>query len=105
LDLDIDKLKNTLSSTLTNLQVTWNDGKHASTRDKIAFCLAIGNIFITALLIGRAPEKLPMWYTGQWLYYMPQRWFSFHRKGYHYFIADLCYWVNLMVLIYYLKLI
>lgn len=44
-----------------------------------------------------APEKLPIWYTGQLLYYMPLRYLSYQRRGYHYFIADLCYWVNLMV--------
>jgi hypothetical protein len=86
-----------LNNTLTNLQVTWNDGKSVSTRDKIAFCSAVGNIFATALLLGMAPEKLPVWYTGQMIYYMPLRYFSYHRRGYHYFIADLCYWVNLLV--------
>ena len=86
-----------LNKSLTNLQDTWNDGKSVSTRDKIAFCSAVGNIFATALLLGMAPEKLPVWYTGQMIYYMPLRYFSYHRRGYHYFIADLCYWVNLLV--------
>jgi Protein of unknown function (DUF2838) len=80
-----------------NLQESWNDGKTVSLRDKIAFCSATANILITAYLMGYAPEKVPLWYTGQMLYYMPLRYFSFHRKGYHYFIADLCYWVNLLV--------
>lgn len=86
-----------LNKSLTNLQDTWNDGKSVSIRDKIAFCSAVGNIFATALLLGMAPEKLPVWYTGQMIYYMPLRYFSYHRRGYHYFIADLCYWVNLLV--------
>jgi hypothetical protein len=68
-----------------------------STRDKIAFVSAVGNIFATALLLGMAPDRLPIWYTGQMIYYMPLRYFSYHRRGYHYFIADLCYWVNLLV--------
>ena len=82
---------------MTNLEVTWNDGKSVSTRDKIAFVSAVGNIFATALLLGMAPDKLPIWYTGQMIYYMPLRYFSYHRRGYHYFIADLCYWTNLLV--------
>jgi Protein of unknown function (DUF2838) len=98
LDEGIDKLKGTLTRSLTKLQVSWNDGKSVSTRDKIAFCSAVGNIFATALLLGMAPDKLPLWYTVQMIYYMPLRFFSFRRRGYHYFIADLCYWVNLMVL-------
>jgi hypothetical protein len=97
LDQNLDKLKKTVNLSLINLQNTWNDGKSVSMRDKIAFCSATGNIFVTALLLGMAPEKLPIWYTGQMAYYMPLRYFSYHRLGYHYFIADLCYWVNLMV--------
>jgi hypothetical protein len=97
LDQNIDKLRRTVTKSLTTLQVTWNDGKNVSTRDKIAFVSAVGNIFFTALLLGMAPEKLPIWYTGQMIYYMPLRYFSYKSRGYHYFIADLCYWVNLMV--------
>ena len=97
LDHNIDRLRRTVTKSLTTLQVTWNDGKNVSTRDKIAFVSAVGNIFITALLLGMAPDKLPIWYTGQMIYYMPLRYFSYKNKGYHYFIADLCYWVNLMV--------
>jgi hypothetical protein len=93
----LDRLKQTFNASLSNLQVTWNDGKVVSARDKVAFCSAVGNIFATALLLGMAPEKLPIWYTGQMIYYMPLRYMSYHRRGYHYFIADLCYWVNLMV--------
>ena len=96
LDQSIEKLRRSLSKSLTNLEGIWNDGKSISTRDKIAFVSAVGNIFATALLLGMAPEKLPIWYTGQMIYYMPLRFFSYHRRGYHYFIADLCYWVNLL---------
>jgi hypothetical protein len=93
----LDRLKQTFNATLSNLQVTWNDGKVVSARDKIAFVSAVGNIFATALLLGMAPERLPIWYTGQMMYYIPLRYISYHRRGWHYFIADLCYWVNLMV--------
>ena len=95
----MDKLRRTVTKSITTLQVTWNDGKNVSMRDKVAFVSAVGNIFFTALLLGMAPEKLPIWYTGQMIYYMPLRYFSYKSKGYHYFIADLCYWVNLSVIV------
>jgi hypothetical protein len=94
---NVDKLRRTVTKSITTLQVTWNDGKNVSMRDKIAFVSAVGNIFFTGFLLGAAPEKLPIWYTGQMIYYMPLRYFSYKNKGYHYFIADLCYWVNLLV--------
>jgi hypothetical protein len=30
---------------------------------------------------------------------MPIRYYTYHRRGYHYFMADLCYFVNLMLLL------
>lgn len=30
---------------------------------------------------------------------MPLRYYTYHKKGYHYFLADLCYFVNIMLLL------
>jgi hypothetical protein len=27
-------------------------------------------------------------------YFMPLRWYKYHQIGFHYFLADLCYFVN-----------
>ena len=32
----------------------------------------------------------------QIFYFMPLRYYTYHKKGYHYFLADLCYFVNLL---------
>ena len=71
-----------------------------STRDKVAFCSGVANIFITALLLGMQPAFLYKWYTLLFCYFMPLRYWSYHRRGYHYFLSDLCYFVNGMLLIY-----
>ena len=30
---------------------------------------------------------------------MPVRWYKYHKTGYHYFLADLCYFVNLLLVL------
>ncbi|KAF3937169.1 hypothetical protein ABW19_dt0201244 [Dactylella cylindrospora] len=41
---------------------------------------------------------MPLWYTLQMVYFMPIRFYSYHKRGYHYFLADLCYFVNVLLL-------
>lgn len=40
-----------------------------------------------------------MWYTLQMAIFMPLRYYTYHKRGYHYFLADLCYFANLLLLL------
>jgi len=51
------------------------------------------------MLLGGYPEYFHYWYTAQLLYFMPLRWYTYQKRGYHYFLADLCYFVNFMVML------
>jgi hypothetical protein len=68
-------------------------------REKASFITAVMNIFISGYLVGAHPEIFPYWYAAQLLYFMPIRFYTYHKKGYHYFLADLCYFVNFLVLL------
>ena len=65
---------------------------------RIVFCYTLFNIFVTGLLLRMRPDKLPLWYTAQMMCYMPPRFMDHYRRCHHFFFADLCYWVNLMVI-------
>ncbi|KAG4302589.1 hypothetical protein PCANB_001212 [Pneumocystis canis] len=99
-DKELEKLKRRVTDKVDKLQKKWVDGNILRTRDKIAFVLGVGNVFFTALLMGMSPQSLHVWYSVQILCFMPLRYITYHRKGMHYFIADLCYWVNMMLLVY-----
>ena len=66
-------------------------------REKISFICGVMNIFISGFLIGGYAEYFHLWYTAQLLYFMPIRFFTYQRRGYHYFLADLCYFSNLLL--------
>lgn len=40
-----------------------------------------------------------VWYSAQLAYFLPLRYITYHKKGYHYFLADLCYFVNVLLLL------
>ena len=94
-----DRYRKRVRDGVDELGRRWNDQQAVTKREKLAFCAAVLNIFISGYLIGGHAEWFPAWYTAQLLYFMPIRFYTYHRRGYHYFLADLCYFVNGLLLL------
>ncbi|KAK8113091.1 hypothetical protein PG984_013617 [Apiospora sp. TS-2023a] len=97
-DEQLDRYRSQMKKSVEKLGNQWNDTKVITLREKVSFVCAVMNIFISGYLIGGYPEYFHLWYTAQLLYFMPIRFFTYHRRGYHYFLADLCYFVNFLLL-------
>lgn len=92
----LDKYRKRVRDSVDRLGTQWNDTATVTLREKVAFIAGVLNIFISGFLIGAYPEYFYFWYTGQLLFFMPIRYYKYHKRGYHYFLADLCYFVNLL---------
>lgn len=95
-DEQLEKYKKRVRASVDRLGKSWNDSKAVTTREKVSFIAGVLNIFVSGYLIGAAPEWFYVWYGVQLLYFMPIRFYTYHKKGYHYFLADLCYFVNVL---------
>lgn len=93
----LDKYRKRVLGTVDKLNKRFSDAKTVTLGEKISFVTAVLNIFISGWLIGAWPEVFHYWYTAQLAYFMPIRWYKYHKIGYHYFLADLCYFVNLLL--------
>jgi hypothetical protein len=93
----LDRYRARMKRSVEKLGRQWNDTKVITVREKISFICGVMNIFMSGYLIGGYPEYFHLWYTAQLVYFMPIRFYSYHRRGYHYFLADLCYFVNLLL--------
>lgn len=69
-------------------------------RDKISFSIGVANACFSPLIAGRWPHILPLVYTIQALFLITLRFFIYKRKSWHYFVYDLCYFVNVLTLLY-----
>ncbi|KAG9667535.1 hypothetical protein KCU99_g8894, partial [Aureobasidium melanogenum] len=98
-DEQLDKYKKRMRDNVDRLTKKWNDNKAVTLREKISFITGVLNIFVSGYLIGAHPEWFHIWYTVQLAYFMPIRYYKYHKIGYHYFLADLCYFVNLLMLL------
>ncbi|GAA6064173.1 hypothetical protein JCM10212_003054 [Sporobolomyces blumeae] len=89
-----------MRESMSKLVVKWEEEKTVRLRDKISFLCGVMNVLFSALLLGFAPTWIPSWYGIQMLAYTPYRVFTYKRKSYHYFLFDLCYFVNLLTVLY-----
>lgn len=96
-DEQLERYRKRMKKNVENLSRQWNDTKVITLREKVSFICATINIFISGYLIGAFPEWFHLWYTAQLIYFMPIRYYTYHRRGYHYFLADLCYFVNFLL--------
>jgi hypothetical protein len=98
-DEQLEKYRKRMRESVDKLGRRWNDTKAVTLREKFSFIFGVMNIFVSGYLIGGSPEYFHLWYTAQLLYFMPLRYYSYHKRGYHYFLADLCYFVNFLCLL------
>ncbi|KAI9800193.1 MAG: hypothetical protein M1825_004177 [Sarcosagium campestre] len=94
----LDRYRKTMRESVDRLGQRWNDSMAVTTKEKASFIAGVLNVFISGYLIGAWPEYMYIWYTLQLCYFMPIRYYSYHKRGYHYFLADLCYFTNLLAL-------
>jgi tetrahydromethanopterin S-methyltransferase subunit B len=98
-DEQLEKYRRRMKDGVERLGKQWNKTATVTLREKVSFIAGVLNIFISGYLIGACPEFFYYWFTAQLAYFMPIRWYTYHAKGYHYFLADLCYFVNLLCML------
>jgi len=98
-DEQLAKYRRRMKRSIDDVNKRWTETVTITTREKISFMSAVLNIFMSGYLIGATPERFYWWFTMQFAYFMPIRFYTYHRKGYHYFLADLCYFVNALCLL------
>jgi hypothetical protein len=98
-DEQLDRYRKKMRKSVDRLGERWNDTKAVTAREKISFICGVLNVLISGYLIGGYPEYFHHWYTAQLLYFMPIRFYTYHKRGYHYFLADLCYFVNFLCML------
>ncbi len=98
-DEQLEKYRKRMRESVDRLGTRWHDTKAITAREKLSFIAGVLNIFISGYLIGAHPELFYYWFTVQLCYFMPIRFYTYHKRGYHYFLADLCYFVNALLLL------
>lgn len=77
-----------------------DETQRASTTEKVFFSFTVYFIFLFGYLIGNCPQYVHIVYSAIFCLLMPIRLLTYYKIGYGYFLADLCYYVNYLLLLY-----
>ncbi|KAG0099188.1 hypothetical protein BGZ93_008775 [Podila epicladia] len=87
----------------TSMEVWQKNMKKASVvrfMDKVAFTLGMFECCCTPWLVSQYPEWIPFVHTVQVVTLIVVRYFIYKKKSFHFFLLDMCYFVNVAVILY-----
>ncbi|KAF8640153.1 hypothetical protein AX17_001389 [Amanita inopinata Kibby_2008] len=96
LEREFKNFKLRLSTRMTKLAASWQSAKVVRTREKVSFFFGVMSVLISALIFGMAPQWVHIAYTLQGCYLLPLRVYLYKKRAWHYFLFDLCYFVNIL---------
>ncbi|CAO3622664.1 unnamed protein product [Mucor hiemalis] len=76
------------------------DAKTVQLRDKVSFVVGVGNACVAPALALRYPNVVPAYYSVQLVILLILRYVIYRSKRWHYFIFDICYFVNCMTMLF-----
>lgn len=71
-----------------------------SRTSKIWFAISVLNIFWFGILVGSLPNWVHIFYTIELAFLLPIRFIMYKLRGMQYYLADICYFVNFLELLY-----
>ena len=74
--------------------------KNSSRLEKAFYPFTLFNVFFIGFLMGRFPEWFHIYYTILFFVLMPIRFYTYYKTRNHYFLADFCYFVNILCLLF-----
>ncbi|KAL0074588.1 hypothetical protein J3Q64DRAFT_1649090 [Phycomyces blakesleeanus] len=96
-----ERIKEQLLSQYRKIDERMNrDAKTVRLRDKVSFVIGVSNACVTPALAVRVPLWLPLFYTIQVIILIALRYIIYRSKRWHYFVFDVCYYVNILVMLF-----
>lgn len=72
----------------------------SSATEKLFYAFAVSLIAVAGYTIGKYPTYFPVFHTVLFCLLMPVRFYTYFKIGFQYYLADLCYYVNLLLLMF-----
>ncbi|KAJ1311272.1 hypothetical protein OPQ81_009770 [Rhizoctonia solani] len=100
IEVELEKIKKKFQKRMSTVQEAWESATVVRTREKVSFFYGVMMVLASALLFGLAPEWLHVVYSVHVAYFLPTRFYVYKKKHWHYFLFDLCYYAQILCLVY-----
>ncbi|OWB63599.1 hypothetical protein B5S31_g4426 [[Candida] boidinii] len=99
-DDELIKLKSLINVKVDNLYNSLSKTIKTSKTEKLFYSISVYLIFFIGLIIGKYPQYLHILYSILFVILMPIRYLTYYKVGYGYYLVDLCYYVNGLLMVY-----
>lgn len=97
---ELVKLNENFISNLAKFDKRLHDSLQSSATEKLFYALAISLIATCGFLIGKYPQWFHVFHTVLFCVLMPIRFYTYFKLSFQYYLADLCYYVNLLLMLF-----
>lgn len=97
---DVARLQEALNRRLSRFDKRVHESLQSSNTEKAFYALAVTLIAGGGFVIGKYPLYFPLFHTVVFCMLMPIRFYLYFKLGYQYYLADLCYYVNVLLLLF-----
>ncbi|ODV83118.1 hypothetical protein CANARDRAFT_179371, partial [[Candida] arabinofermentans NRRL YB-2248] len=97
---DMKNLKELLSHRVDKFYIRLDKTMTASKTEKLYYAATMYTIFFGGLIIGKHPEYFHIMYSFLCILLLPVRILTYYKMNFGYYLADLCYFVNFLLLLF-----
>lgn len=99
-DLDLLRLQEKLNRSLFLFDARVQRKLQLSSVEKLFYAMSVGCIAALGFIIGKYPKHFPLFHTVLFCLLMPIRFYTYFKNSYQYYLADLCYYVNVLLMLF-----
>lgn len=97
---DQQDIQKRISQRLSKFDAKINANLQSSNTEKLFYAFAVFLIAVSGFIIGKYPSYFHVFYTGLFALLMPIRFYTYFKQSYQFYLADLCYYVNLLLILF-----
>lgn len=97
---DLAKFQDNLNAKLAHFDSRVHDSLESSSTEKGFYAAAVSLLAAAGFIIGKYPTYFPVFHTVLFCSLMPIRFYTYFKQSFQYYLADLCYYVNLLLMLY-----
>ncbi|WPK26307.1 hypothetical protein PUMCH_003656 [Australozyma saopauloensis] len=100
LSQDAAKFQASLNRRLSRFDDRVHRSLQSSATEKAFYAAAVMLIAVGGFIIGKYPTYFPIFHTAMFCALMPIRFYTYFKQSFQYYLADLCYYVNVLLLLF-----
>ncbi|KAM9905475.1 hypothetical protein OXX79_002140 [Metschnikowia pulcherrima] len=97
---ELARFQESLNKKLNKFDRAVQDSLQSSATEKAFYAFAVTLIAAAGFIIGKYPVFFPLFHTVIFCLLMPIRFYTYFKLGFQYYLADLCYYVNILLILF-----